>query len=506
MHLQGFYVSLGVKLTRYVREPLNPYRIPEPVDAILPSELLSLPGFSEAVYMQDVFAIFSASPPSKSELEEMHKAWFNSRKPSVKELWDSRHPVHGGYQISTPGEILRKVCTLQNLLELASELALVQRLQTLLMDHIMLMCVTYGSWERPSHYFPDFREKFRSLVDTLGASSPPPSDRPLTSAIAPEIRAKIESFVVDPSTVTPLEAISGNDSGRNMIKRAVFLSTRLPHLGILSQGILLHGPRGTGKTLLALASAAESQKCKVYSVSFSDLVEQWLGSSEKNVAALFTIAEENAPAIIVIDEVERLCGSRQATSSNDGTMHRVTNTFSTYMTRAKRVTVIGTTKLPWYLDQAIGHRFPTKIHVTLPSKTDRVAIIERCLTKFHHGLTSKHISALAEYCNHFTGDDITQTIHAAVGALAGEIGVATHFRQISLGGRIMYCPCDAKRGDAMKCTFADLKKKGQSDQVTTSELTVQMLQNQADAFKAEIAASQAADQKHKRWASQVFYD
>lgn len=95
-------------------------------------------------------------------------------------------------------------------------------------------------------------------------------------------------------------------------------------------------------------------------------------------------------------------------------MHRIANAFLASMTKYKGVVVIGTTNLPWDLDQAFGRRFGTKIHVGLLSEHARLEIIRRRLSKFNHSLSGAEMRRFAQDCKGFTGDSMVQTINAAL--------------------------------------------------------------------------------------------
>lgn len=248
--------------------------------------------------MQDLFAVFAAQP-SQHNIREMHKVWFKCRRPTVDELWASRHPAHG-VATTEAWQILRKIVTIQELLQQASESRLIQQAQILLLDHLMLMCTEYTT-NHYTLYFPEYETQFYELVGIIGtaeplASAPGKGDirQPLSdginTVIAPEIRARIEGLRVDPTSVTPLEMISGNSESKKVSEDTIFISTQVAHLaaeGLGSSGKLLHGPPGTGNTLLAMASTAQSENCRVYNVLSSDLIEKWQGTSEQNIAALF---------------------------------------------------------------------------------------------------------------------------------------------------------------------------------------------------------------------------
>jgi len=134
----------------------------------------------------------SLQRPSQHNIREMHKVWFKSRRPTVDELWASRHPTDG-FARTRAWQILRKIATLEELLQQATETPLVQRAQMLLLDHLMLMCIEYTT-DHYTHYLPDYETRFYELVGILGIAEP--------SASEPGKRANI-STPVPPARFLP---------------------------------------------------------------------------------------------------------------------------------------------------------------------------------------------------------------------------------------------------------------------------------------------------------------
>lgn len=166
--------------------------------------------------------------------------------------------------------------------------------------------------------------------------------------------------------------IAGLDGAKNALKEVVVYPFLRPDLfsGLRepARGMLLFGPPGTGKTMLARAVATES-KSTFFSISASSLTSKYLGESEKLVRALFAIARELAPSIIFVDEIDSILSAR---SSNE---HEATSRIKTEflihwsdLARAaagkavssgdpSRVLVLGATNLPWAIDEAARRRF-----------------------------------------------------------------------------------------------------------------------------------------------------
>ena len=120
--------------------------------------------------------------------------------------------------------------------------------------------------------------------------------------------------------------VSGLEMAKEGLKEAVILPIRFPQLFDETRqpwrGILLYGPPGTGKSYLAKACATECEGT-FFSVSSSDLVSKWMGESERLIKQLFKMARERKPAIIFIDEVDSLCGSRSE-GQNDSSRRMLT--------------------------------------------------------------------------------------------------------------------------------------------------------------------------------------
>ena len=179
------------------------------------------------------------------------------------------------------------------------------------------------------------------------------------------------------------EDIGGLKEEIKKVREMIELPLRHPELfdrlGIEApKGVLLHGPPGTGKTLLAKAVANETN-ANFYSISGPEIMSKFYGQSEENLREIFKEAEENAPSIIFIDEIDSIAPKRDEIKGEVET--RVVAQLLALMDGLKsrgRVVVIGATNRPNALDPALRRpgRFDREIELGIPNRNARLEILQ----------------------------------------------------------------------------------------------------------------------------------
>jgi SpoVK/Ycf46/Vps4 family AAA+-type ATPase len=180
-------------------------------------------------------------------------------------------------------------------------------------------------------------------------------------------------------------------------------------------GILLYGPPGVGKTLLARATAGEIQS-NFIAVGISEVLDMWIGNSEKNLHEIFQTARVNAPCVLFFDEVDALGASRSDMRKAAGRF--LINQFLDELDGVKYsnegILILGATNCPWYLDAAFRRpgRFDRVIFVQPPDLEARLDILKLLLTdKPTENIDFQHIARLTE---EFSGADLKAIIDLAV--------------------------------------------------------------------------------------------
>src|SRR5208282_2081575 len=236
-----------------------------------------------------------------------------------------------------------------------------------------------------------------------------------------------EELVITEKPKVNWAEVVGLDTAKKAVKEAIVYPVQRPDLFPLGwpRGILLFGPPGCGKTLLAAAVATEID-ANFYSIDAASIMSKWLGEAEQNVAKLFGSARkssnEGKPAIVFVDELDSLMGAH---SNEVGGEIRVRNQFLKEMDgivdkgKALHVYVIGATNKPWDLDWAFIRRFQKRILVPLADHSTRLSMLKLYSSNLQID-PSVDLDELARLAEGFSGSDIRDVCQSAQLKLIGE--------------------------------------------------------------------------------------
>jgi len=215
-----------------------------------------------------------------------------------------------------------------------------------------------------------------SLTDAEPVVNPAASPEEQRASLANQTKNNFDDMVMKEKPDVRWIDVIGIDDAKNALRESIVYPTKRPDLFPIGwpRGILLYGPPGCGKTVLAAATANELDGYFI-NVDGSSMMSKWLGEAEKNVSRLFKMARsyaerEGKPVILFIDELDSLLGQR---TNEIGGEVRSRNQFLTEIDGINgkgkdiKLYVIGATNKPWSLDLPFLRRFQKRIYVSLPT-------------------------------------------------------------------------------------------------------------------------------------------
>ncbi|XP_055906799.1 katanin p60 ATPase-containing subunit A-like 1 isoform X2 [Eupeodes corollae] len=215
--------------------------------------------------------------------------------------------------------------------------------------------------------------------------------------------------------------VAGLNEAKAILQEAVVLPIIMPDFfkGIRRpwRGVLMVGPPGTGKTMMAKAVATECGTT-FFNVSSSTLTSKYRGESEKLVRLLFEMARFYAPSTIFIDEIDALCASRGSETEHEASRRFKAELLiqmdglNASMQEDKVIMVLAATNHPWDIDEAFRRRFEKRIYITLPNDETRLALLDLCLkdVNLYPELDTKYIG---DQLKGYSGSDISNVCRDA---------------------------------------------------------------------------------------------
>lgn len=259
--------------------------------------------------------------------------------------------------------------------------------------------------------------------ELYGQNGPPPKSEPARVPVRTDgFGADPEDEEDDDSALDALEAleqpairfsdVGGMEACKEEIRMKILYPLQNPALfraygKAIGGGVLLYGPPGCGKTLLSRATAGEI-KANFLSIGIHQILDLWLGNSEKNLHQIFEVARDRAPCVLFFDEVDALAADRNDLRKSAG--RTLINQFLAEMDGTTQsndgVLILGATNAPWHIDPAFRRpgRFDRVLFVPPPDEAARAAIVE--IMARDKPADELDVKSIARKTKDFSGADI----------------------------------------------------------------------------------------------------
>ncbi|KKN35128.1 hypothetical protein LCGC14_0786720 [marine sediment metagenome] len=271
--------------------------------------------------------------------------------------------------------------------------------------------------------------------------------------------------------------IAGLENVKQAVREAIVLPIAKPELFTGARrpwsGILLFGPPGCGKTLLARAAATECS-ATFFSASSADLLSKWLGESEKLISSLFKVARLKAPSLIFMDEIDSIATKRGEGSESGGERRVKTQLLSEIQglksTHDKILLVLGATNRPWDIDNAMLSRFEKRVYVPIPDLKARAGIFKIHTEGIESVLLDEDFIELAVRTEGYSGRDIANVCREVI---------MLPIRELDMSGLLESSDKEVKVRDI---SLKDFKKTLKKVKPMTSKALLKQYQNWAEEF------------------------
>ncbi|EZQ07057.1 MULTISPECIES: AAA family ATPase [Acidianus] len=230
----------------------------------------------------------------------------------------------------------------------------------------------------------------------------------------PDFDSIARSMIVKSSV--KFEDIVGMESIKELFMEVIFMATSKPEKEVKldpPRSVLLYGPPGNGKTLLASALSS-SLNSTFFNVNISNVLSRYVGDAPKMIGTIFSLARKMSPSIIFIDEIDSIAISReQRQNVGTGLIQKMLVEMDGFKSQQNFTLVVGSTNRPWDLDEAIINRFDYRIYVPLPDANAREGIFRHEIEG--RGFTTEaDYKELAENSEGYTGREISYVCKKAI--------------------------------------------------------------------------------------------